>query len=346
MRRFNIRHTADSRMEAAADKKINDLAKPKGSLGRLEEIAKQICMIQRTLTPVILKPANILFSADHGIADEGVSFSPKEVTWQQTANFFHGGAGINFLCRQNGFRLMVVDSGIDADLSYLPELIDMKVRRGTRNFRYEAAMTREEMELCIERGAKCVDMAHGEGTNIVSFGEMGIGNTSASSMWMTAFTGIPLEKCVGAGSGLGSKGIEHKLNVLKDAMANWPGEHSAEEIICHYGGYEMVMAVGGMLRAAELGMVILVDGFIMTSCILAASRLYPEVLDYAIFGHQGNESGHILMLDYLKAKALLQLELRLGEGSGSVCSYPIVLSAVNMINQMDTFSGSSVTKYF
>lgn len=343
---FNIQNTENPELREAIIEKINDLTKPKGSLGRLEELALQICLIQQTLTPRLSHPANLLFSADHGIADEGVSFSPKEVTYQQTANFFKGGAGINFLCRQHHFKLMVIDAGVDADLTNLPELIPMKIRRGTRNFKNEAAMTREEMELCLERGAQCVDMIHQEGSNVVSFGEMGVGNTSASSMWMTCFTSIPLAQCVGAGSGLSNKGIEHKLNILQQALDNYPGEHTAEEIICRFGGYEMVMAVGGMLRAAELRMIILVDGFIMTNCILAASRLYPAVLDYAIFGHQGDESGHKLILQYLKAKALLQLDLRLGEGSGAVCAYPIVESAVRMINEMDTFGHAAITKYF
>ena len=349
MRKFEIRNTADAGFRQAAIDSINDLAKPKGSLGRLEELALQICMIQRTLKPSLSHPVNILFSADHGITEEGVSISPKEVTWQQTCNFFKGGTGIGFLCHQNGFELMVVDAGIDADMTAFKgteALIDMKVRRGTRNFRREAAMTQEEMDLCIERGARCVDMAREKGCNVVSFGEMGIGNTSASSMWMSCLTGIPLRDCVGAGSGLNDKGIQHKLEVLEDALAHFPGEHGVEEYLSRFGGYEMVMAVGGMLRAAELGMVILVDGFIMTSCILAASKLYPQVMDYAIFGHQGNEIGHILMLKYLNVKALLQMEFRLGEGTGAVCAYPLVLSAVNMMSEMSTFSQANVKKYF
>ena len=175
---------------------------------------------------------------------------------------------------------------------------------------------------------------------------MGIGNTSPSSLWMTCFTGIPLDQCVGAGSGLNHQGINHKYEVLKRSLEQYPGEHSAEEILCRFGGYEMVMAVGAMLKAAELGMVILIDGFIMTNCILAASRLYPEVMSYAIFGHQGDESGHKLLLDYLGARPLLNLGLRLGEGSGSVCAYPIVDSAVKMLNEMDSFAHASITKYF
>lgn len=222
----------------------------------------------------------------------------------------------------------------------------MKVRKSTRNYLHEAAMTKEEMELCIERGAECVEMAYNKGCNIVSFGEMGIANTSASSLWMSSFANIPLKQCIGAGAGLQAKGIEHKYQVLKQAQDNFKGEHTAEEIICRFGGYEMVMAVGGMLKAAELRMIILVDGFIMSNCILAASKLYPEVLQYAIFGHQGDEAGHRILLEHLKASPLLYLNLRLGEGSGAVCAYPIVDSAVRMLNEMDSFKKASITKYF
>ena len=346
MKEFNIKPIHDPQFELEVIDKIDNLTKPKGSLGRLEELAKQICMIQHTLSPRLSNPYNILFASDHGIVEEGVSVSPKEITWQQLYNFLDGGAGINFLCRQHGFELMLVDAGVDYDLPYDRGIINMKVRKSTRNYLHEAAMTKEEMELCIERGAECVEMAHNKGCNIVSFGEMGIANTSASSLWMSSFANIPLKQCIGAGAGLQAKGIEHKYQVLKQAQDNFKGEHTAEEIICRFGGYEMVMAIGGMLKAAELRMIILVDGFIMSNCILAASQLYPEVLQYAIFGHQGDEAGHRILLEHLKASPLLHLNLRLGEGSGAVCAYPIVDSAVRMLNEMDSFKKASITKYF
>ncbi|WP_303011129.1 nicotinate-nucleotide--dimethylbenzimidazole phosphoribosyltransferase [uncultured Bacteroides sp.] len=345
MKTFHIQKPDEAIKEPLLDK-INYLAKPKGSLGRLEEIALQIGLIQQSLSPELKHPQNIIFAADHGIVEENISPSPKEVTWQQISNFLHGGAGINFLCRQHGFKLKIVDAGVDYDLPYEQGIINMKIRKGTRNFLYEAAMTPEEMELCIERGAQCTDDSYREGCNIISFGEMGIGNTSPSSLWMTSFTGIPLEQCVGAGSGLNRQGISHKYEILKKSLGNYPGVHTTEEILSRFGGYEMVMAVGAMLRAAELKMIILVDGFIMTNCILAASRLYPQVMDYAVFGHQGDESGHKLLLDYLGVRPLLNLGLRLGEGSGSVCSYPLIDSAVRMLNEMDSFDSAAITKYF
>ena len=345
MKTFHIA-LPDERIRPALEEKINNLTKPKGSLGTLEDLALQVGMIQQTLSPSLKHPQNVIFCADHGIEAEGVSVSPREVTWQQTLHFTQGNGGVNFLCRQHGFELKVVDAGVDYDLPTDRGIIDAKVRKGTRNFLHEAAMTEEEMNLCIERGAAIVRQCYAEGSNVLSFGEMGIANTSASSLWMTCLTGIPLLQCVGAGSGLNNEGIRHKYNVLKQSLDNYSGDGSALDIIRYFGGYEMVMAIGAMLQAAELKMVILVDGFIMTNCILAASKLYPEVLAYAVFGHSGDESGHRLVLNALEAKPLLSLGLRLGEGTGAICAYPILDSAIRMINEMDSFVGASVTKYF
>lgn len=345
MRHFNI-ISPSKEIEKDLLEKIDFLTKPKGSLGKLETLATRVGLIQQTLTPRLSKPHNILFAADHGIIEEGVTVSPKEVTWQQLSHFSHGGAGINFLCDQHGFKLVLVDAGVDYDIPAGRGIIDCKIRKSTRNFLHGPAMTREEMETAIERGSRVVDKVFYDGCNVVSFGEMGSGNTSSSSMWMHAFTGIPLADCIGAGAGLDKPGVSHKLDVLTRAWENYSGDGSPESYIEWFGGYEMVMAVGGMLRAAELGMIILVDGFIMTACILAASKLYPEVLDYAIFGHQGDESGHKLMLQAMNADPILHLDLRLGEGSGAVCAYPILDSAVRMINEMDNFQSVGVTKYF
>ena len=342
---FHINHP-DGGLRPALREKIDNLAKPKGALGRLEELALQIGLIQQSLSPALRHPQNIIFAADHGIEAEGVSVSPRDVTWQQTLHFLQGGAGINFLCRQHGFTLKVVDAGVDHDLPYERGILDKKVRRGSRNFLHEAALTPEELEQCVSCGAEVVRLCRDEGSNVLSFGEMGIGNTSASAVWMHLMTGIPLRQCVGAGAGLDSEGVRHKYDVLSRAVARYRGDGSAEDIMRYFGGLEMAMAVGAMLQAAELGMVILVDGFIMTNCLLAASRLYPAVTDYAVFGHQGDEAGHKLLLQWLNARPLLHLGLRLGEGSGAVCAYPIVDSAVRMLREMDSFAQAEITKYF
>lgn len=326
--------------------KLDNLSKPKGALGKLECLALQLGMIQQTLTPELRAPHNIIFCADHGIVEEGISQSPKEVTWQVVYNMLSGGAGVCYLARQHGVELLVVDAGVDYDFGDDPRLIHRKIGWGTRSYLHEAAMSTEELERAIEVGAEMVDEVHAKGCNIVSFGEMGITNTAASAVWMSLFTDIPLEQCVGRGSGLSETGVQHKYEVLRRAMDNYSGDGSPQELIRYFGGYEMVMAVGGMLRASELGMALIIDGFIMTACLLAASRLYPNVLEYAIYGHQGDEAGHARLLNYLGAMPLLQLDMRLGEGSGAICAYPIIRSAELMLREMASFSAAQVTKYF
>lgn len=328
--------------------KINNLNKPKGSLGRLESLALQVGLIQHSLTPKLNHPCHILFGADHGIERENVSVSPREVTWQQMINFGKGGGGVNMFCRQHGFKLRVVDVGVDYDfdLDKYPHIINRKIAYGTRNFLHEAAMSQDEYERALAIGAEIVDECFAEGCNVISFGEMGIANTSPSSIWMHLYLNIPLDKCVGAGAGLNNEGIRHKYEVLKESVERYKQEHASENAIAYFGGYEMVAAIGGMLRAAEHRMIVLVDGFIMTACMLAASQIDKTVLEYAVFGHCGDESGHKLMLDGMGAQPLLSLGLRLGEGTGAICAYPILQSSVNMINEMDNFAHAEITKYF
>lgn len=345
MREFKIHKTDETILPALIDK-INNLTKPKGSLGLLEKVAVQIGLIQQSLSPELRKPQNIIFAADHGIVKEGVSFSAPEVTAQMIFNFIKGGAGVNMFSRQHGFGIKLVDCGVNRDFEPMEGLIDRKIRKSTSNYLHEAAMTEIELNRAIEIGAEIVDQVYAEGSNVVSFGEMGIANTSSSSLWMTYLTRIDLEVCVGAGSGLSQDGVKHKYNVLRQSMENYKGDASPKDIMRYFGGFEMVAAVGGMLRAAELGMVIIVDGFIMTNCVLVGRALYPALTDYCIYGHQGDECGHKLVLDFLKAEPLLNLGLRLGEGTGAICAYPLLVSAVNMINEMASFKEAAVTKYF
>lgn len=326
--------------------KLDNLSKPKGSLGKLERLALQLGMIQQTLTPELCAPHNIVFCADHGIVAEGISQSPKEVTWQVVYNMLTGGAGVCYLARQHEVQLLVVDSGVDYDFALDERLIHRKVGRGTKSYLHGEAMTEAELAQCIETGVELVDMVRERGGNIVSFGEMGVTNTAASAVWMSLLSGIDLELCVGRGSGLDDAGLQHKYQVLRQAIEGYRGDGSAVDVIRYFGGYEMVMAVGGMLRAAECRMPIIIDGFIMTACLLAASKLYPEILQYAIYGHQGDEAGHARLLTYLGAMPLLHLDLRLGEGSGAICAYPIVRSAELMLREMASFASAQVTKYF
>ena len=360
MRAFDI-HPTDKLLQAAIQAKIDNLNKPKGSLGRLEELVLQICLIQQTLEPSLAHPCHLLLGGDHGIEREGVSVSPREVTWQQMINFTRGGGGVNMFCRQHGFKLRIVDVGVDYDLSSIPGIIDRKIARGTKNFLYEPAMSEEEFNKAIEIGCDLVDDCANEGCRILCIGEMGIGNTSPSSIWMSLFGNIPLKECIGAGAGLNSEGIRHKYEVLSRAVerfTNTEGRFFCDGIaitkepslcvrpLAYFGGFEMSAAIGAMLRAAELHLIILVDGFIMTACALAAIRLYPASQDYMIFTHCGDESGHKMMLDMIDARPLLHLGLRLGEGTGALCAFPIIDSAVRMMNEMNNFQNAKITKYF
>ena len=350
-------------MQAVIQDKIDNLNKPKGSLGRLEELALLICLIQQTLEPSLDHPCHLLLGGDHGIEREGVSVSPREVTWQQMINFSHGGGGVNMFCRQHGFRLHIVDVGVDYDFQIENgelRIENHKIAHGTKNFLYEPAMTEEEFDRALSIGIDLVDACSQEGCRILSIGEMGIANTSPSSIWMHLFGNIPLAECIGAGAGLNNEGIRHKYEVLSRAVAKPPfvlprgGEtnqilshrRGLEEVIRYFGGFEMVAAIGAMLRAAEQHLIILVDGFIMTACAVAAIKLYPAAQDYMIFTHCGDESGHKKMLDIVGAKPLLQLGLRLGEGTGALCAFPIIDSAVRMMNEMNNFQNAKITKYF
>ena len=355
MKTFDIQ-PLDKSIQTAIQEKIDNLNKPKGSLGRLEELAMQICLIQQTLEPSLAHPCHLLLGGDHGIEREGVSVSPREVTWQQMINFTRGGGGVNMFCRQHGFKLRIIDVGVDYDLSKVDGIIDRKIARGTKNFLYEPAMSEEEFDRAIQIGSDLVDDCAAEGCRILSIGEMGIGNTSPSSIWMSIFGDIPLKDCIGAGAGLNNAGIRHKYEVLSKAVSQW-----GQDTLCHahdtkypdpivtlryFGGFEMIAAIGAMLRAAELHIVILVDGFIMTACALASILLYPDSQDYMIFTHCGDESGHKMMLDIVGAKPLLHLGLRLGEGTGALCAFPIIDSAVRMMNEMNNFDNAKITKYF
>ena len=348
MKTFDIQPVNTS-LKTAIQEKIDNLNKPKGSLGRLEELAMQISLIQQTLEPSLAHPCHLLLGGDHGIEREGVSVSPREVTWQQMINFSQGGGGVNMFCRQHGFNLRIVDVGVDYDLSNIPGIINRKIARGTNNFLYEPAMSEEEFNRAIQVGVDLVDECFAEGCRVLSIGEMGIANTSPSSIWMSLLGDIPLKDCIGAGAGLNNEGIRHKYEVLLNALNNYRSmipQPSAISPLAYFGGFEMIATIGAMLRAAELHLVILVDGFIMTACALAAIRLYPATQDYMIFTHCGDESGHKMMLDIVDANPLLHLGLRLGEGTGALCAFPIVDSAVRMMNEMNNFDNAKITKYF
>ena len=324
-------------LESRVRQRIINKTKPPSALGRLEELALQIALIQQTETPALTNPHLIVFAADHGLAAEGVSAYPATVTHSMVKNFMAGGAAINVFCRQNGLQLLVCDVGVTGTFEESSDrFVRYKIRPGTRNMRHEPAMTPDECEAALNAGKTLVNGVEHRDCNVVGFGEMGIGNTSPAALLMHRLTGIPLARCVGRGTGLDDDGLTHKLTVLQAVAERYAHLTDPMTILAAMGGLEIAAIAGGMLQAAENGMVILVDGFIATAALLVTHALNPAVLPNCIFCHQSDEAGHGLMLGFLRVKPLLHLQLRLGEGTGCALAYPLVQAAVAMLNEMAT----------
>ncbi|SAK58648.1 nicotinate-nucleotide--dimethylbenzimidazole phosphoribosyltransferase [Caballeronia ptereochthonis] len=333
----------DLALEAELRHVIDTKTKPPGSLGRLEALALQMGLIQRTTKPRIERPAMIVFAADHGIAKEGVSSYPQEVTAQMVANFLAGGAAINALSRSVGMTLEVVDAGVATPIPIDRGYERLSLGLGTRNFAQEPAMSRETALEGIARGAARVRRHASLGTNVIGFGEMGIANTSAAACLMSRLCGLPIEECVGRGTGLDDKGLARKREVLGRALAFHPEAGDAIDTLATFGGFEIAMMTGAYLAAACEGMTILVDGFIATSALLVAARIAPEVREYCVFAHASNETGHRRMLAHFDAAPLLQLDLRLGEGTGAALALPILRAAVAFVDEMASFESAGVS---
>jgi nicotinate-nucleotide--dimethylbenzimidazole phosphoribosyltransferase len=333
----------DRSMAAELQHVIDTKTKPPGSLGRLESLGLQIGLIQRTLKPSIERPAIIVFAGDHGIAAEGVSPFPQEVTVQMVANFIAGGAAINALSKAAGMTLEVVDAGVANASPAAAGFVDAAIRRGTRNFAHEPAMTRDQVLQAIERGAARVRFHAALGTNVIGFGEMGIANTSAAACLMSRMCNVEMDACVGRGTGLDDAGLKHKCDVLAAALEQHAASTDPLETLATFGGFEIAMIAGAFLAAAEARMTILVDGFIVTSALLVAHALDPAVLDYCVFAHASDETGHRRMLEHFHAAPLLQLGLRLGEGTGAALALPLLRAAVAFINEMASFESAGVS---
>ncbi len=325
--------------------KINQKTKPLGALGELENIALQIGLIQNTLSPNLFNPVIVVFAGDHAVAQSGVSAYPSEVTYQMVLNFVRGGAGINVFTKQNNIHLEVVDAGVMGDFEENLPIIHAKIRKGTRDYRYEKAISLEEYQLATQKSHEIVQNFHKKGTNIIGFGEMGIGNTASASLIMHHLCNIPLAECVGAGTGLDKKGIEKKLEILQQVTDfHKITTKNPLDIALAFGGYEIVMMAEAMKKAKELNMVIMIDGFIATSALLLAYSQNNDILENCIFCHTSHESGHQKILDFLGVKAILSLNMRLGEGTGTALAYPIIQSAVNFLNEMASFEDAGVSK--
>ena len=329
----------------AARARQDTLTKPAGSLGRLEEISIQIAGIQGKPRPTIEKKAVITMAGDHGVVAEKVGNWPQEVTAQMVANFLRGGAGINVLARQAGARIVFVDMGIASDLKAHPQLIVRKIDHGTANICRGPAMTEAQAVDALEAGIDIVNIEVKKGLDIVGTGDMGIGNTTASSAIFAVMTGLPPEKVTGRGTGLTDEQLIHKTDCIRRALErNKPDKTRPIEVLAKVGGFEIGSLAGVMLGAAARRIPVVIDGFISGAAALIAMGLAPQIKDYLIAGHVSAEAGHAAMLKYMGLKPLLSLDMRLGEGTGAALGIAIAEAAVRTLNEMATFAEAGVSE--
>lgn len=320
---------------------IDHKTKPLGSLGRLETLAQQLGLILNTEQPRLQYPQMVVFAGDHGLAARGVSAYPSDVTWQMVENFLSGGAAVSVLARQHGLALTVVDAGVAKDIAPRAGLQIRKIAYGTADASQGPAMTADQ---CLSAMAAGADLIKGLPGNAVLFGEMGIGNTSSAALLMARVTGLPLDQCVGRGTGLDDAGVQRKLAVLSQALQANAAAVQPMDVLAALGGFEIAMMCGAMLEAAAQKRVLVVDGFISTSAALVAHAMQPEMLSCCVFAHQSDESGHARMLKHLGVQPLLHLGLRLGEGSGAALAWPLLESACAILRDMASFESAGVSQ--
>lgn len=332
-------------LAAALQRKIDQKTKPPGSLGRLEDLALRLGLIQSSPAPGLRRPHVMVCAGDHGAALAGVSPYPQDVTWQMVENFLAGGAAINVLARQAGIELMVVDAGVNHDFGPRPGLVDAKVAHGTASYLDGAAMSPGQCRTALERGAALAERLAADGCNVLGFGDMGIGNTASASLITHAITGRALADCVGRGAGHDEAGLARKQALLAGALERWQDRSSDPlQVLARFGGFEIAMLCGAMLAAAQAKMALLIDGFIVTSALLVAHGLHPEILDYCFFAHCSEEQGHRGQLQHLGASPLLDLGLRLGEGTGAALAYPLLAAACAFLDGMASFESAGVSQ--
>ncbi len=336
----------DRSLEAALRRKIDAKTKPLGALGRLEDLALQIGLVRGSLTPTLSDPYIVVFAGDHGAAKAGISAYPQDVTWQMVENFLAGGAAINVFARANGIGLTVVDAGVAHDFGVRPNLVDAKISAsGTANYLEGTAMTPVERDAALARGAEIVGKLAADGCEVIGFGEMGIGNTAAASLITHCLTNVSLDDCVGRGTGLDDAGLARKRELLGQALARFDGRREdAMTVLARFGGFEIVMMAGAMLAAAQHRMLVLVDGFICGAAALAAARIAPAFLDYAVFCHVSAEAGHRKQLEAIGVTPLMTLDMRLGEGTGAALAWPLVRAACAFLNEMASFEAAGVSE--
>ena len=337
----------ETQLAAALQHKIDTKTKPLGALGRLERLALQIGLLQNTLSPELKNPHILVCAGDHGAlkdpAGAALSAYPQDVTWQMVENFLAGGAAINVLARQAGMGLVVADAGVNHDFGPRPGLVDAKVGYGTRSYLAGPAMTTEERDTAMSRGAAVVAELAAAGCNVLGFGEMGIGNTASASLITHLLAGAPMADCVGRGTGLDDAGLERKRGILSEIAVRHRGTHVALDILSLYGGFEIAMMTGAMLEAGRRGMLLMIDGFIVTSALLVATKVEPGIIKACVFSHRSQERGHAVQLEYLDVEPLLELDLRLGEGTGTALAYSLVKASVAFLNEMASFESAGVS---
>ena len=333
----------DAELRAALRRKIDGKTKPPGSLGRLEALALQLGAIQRSDAPTIERPALIVFAGDHGIARAGVSPYPQAVTAQMVANFAAGGAAINVFSRAAGWALEVVNAGVATPLPRSDGVLDRAIAPGTKNFAEEPAMTRAQALQALAAGAERARAQAALGSNVIGCGEMGIGNTSSAACLMSRLLDLPLDVCVGRGTGLDDAGLMRKRAVLAAALARHQPTDDPLDVLATFGGFEIAMIAGAYVAAAQARMTIVVDGFIATAALLVAAALAPAVCDYCVFAHVSDEAGHRRMLAHFDARPLLALDLRLGEGTGAALTLPLLRAATAFVAEMASFDTAGVS---
>ena len=337
----------DPALAPALQHRIDRKAKPLGALGRLEPLALQIGLVQQTLTPELRQPHIVVFAGDHGAARAGVSAYPQDVTWQMVESFLAGGAAINVFSRQMGLGLTVVDAGVNHDFGKRSGLIDAKIAPGTANYLEQPAMSAEQRDAALQRGREIAHALAGNGCNCVGLGEMGIGNTAAASLLTNCLVGAEqgadLYTVTGRGTGLDDAGLAHKRALLEQALQRGGRPSAPLAVLAEYGGFEIAMMVGAMLGAAEKRMLVLIDGFIVSAALLVAHAIEPAVLSYCVFAHRSQEPGHRVQLAYLGVEPLMELDLRLGEGTGAALAFPLVQAAANFLNEMASFESAGVS---
>ena len=325
-------------LPADLQRALDSKTKPIGSLGRLEQLAAQIATLQDTLTPSMSSCQLIIFGADHGIAEQNVSAYPSEVTRQMVLNLLSGGAAANVIAKSLDIPVQIVDAGIKGEPIDHPNLINRRIAPGTDDFSIGPAKTPDQFRQATEYGANLFPS-----TDAVCFGEIGIANTASASMIVHKTLDVPLPDLVGPGTGLDETGVQHKLNVLTNAADRTPTPLDAQSALTQYGGFEIAMMTAAIIAAANAKRLVIIDGFIATSAAIAAINTDPTITQALVFSHRSGERGHDAMLKALNAKPILDLDMRLGEGTGALLAWPIIKAAAAILNNMATFQSASVS---